>query len=389
MSETGRKALLWLCIVQFFCLAFAQESSPQENKGQSQETFLLYNTDKVSGTLRTFEEEIVYLDNPEMGEIKIAWKDIQGIIGKRVLSLRIANGNVISGRPLGILNDQQIVDTVATGKVAINRNQIVMVGISPEDVDPEYRKRQKEIEKGKKEAALVKSPWSGYLEASFSGNEGNKNDRTFIAIGHIERKGERDKFEAHLFSKYASAAGEEIANQIKGHIRESFDITPRFYMYARAEGEHDELADIDFRLTLELGVGLHILKEGDWELFAGDKVTLDWDLGGHYTGTDYHRPNKDTNQGGLITRITYLHIFPNQWKLGIMGEYKQSFQEPPQKRNASSVDDYTLIGEVRLEIPVSGILSFTGSIRDEYVNAPAAGKKRNDFYWYFGLKISL
>jgi putative salt-induced outer membrane protein YdiY len=373
-----------LAVWTILCTIVYTEETPATT-----DTLVQKNGDRITGSIEKFDEGMVFIKNTNLGEVKIPWASVQFVQSSRMLYFRMENGNILAAQPQGMEDNKQVLLSPITGKVLVPRETILMVGTSEEGINPEYLRTKKELTDTKealRKATTVSELWSGFIDVSFSGNEGNKNDRTFIATGHVERKSDADLFTAHIDIQYASARRERTKNQADGYLKEALDITSLFYVFGQLSGTWDEINDIVLRFRAEIGLGLHLLKEKEFQMFEGDKITLDWEVGGHFTNTDY-RDQEDAHSGGVVTRVLYRQIFPNEWKLEITGEYYQSFQKPPNSGN--NMANYTLKGKISLIIPISEVLSFSGNIWDEYNNYTSPGVKRNDFYWTFGLRVTL
>ena len=378
-----------MLLIMLSALVFAD--APSAATTTPPEVFLVKGGDRVSGVIQKFEDGNVYLTSKFIGEIKLPWENVLGVESSRLLYFRLENGNIVAARALGLVNGKQILDSPIAGRIELNRDQVLIVGLSEEGVNPDYLAMQKEMKDTKealRKATEIGELWSGYLNISFSGSSGNNDAVTFAGIAHAERAAESDKFVAHLDARYGRSDTDITAQEISGYLRENVNVTSMIYVYRRLEGKWDETKDIDFSFLVELGGGLHLLKEGDFEMFKGDKITLDWDLGATYMATDYEK-GTDIHSTGATTRLTYNQVFSNKWHLYLMGAYIQGFKEPQNKQGSGSLANYKLQTEALLEIPLSEVLSFTASIKDEYINAPAPGRQRNDFYWLLGLKINL
>lgn len=334
---------------------------------------ILANGDRLTGTIEKWQDNNLVFKGDNTGAVKIPWNQVKGLESKRTLYFRMSEGVIQEARAGGSENGQLLLLLADGKRLVVPAESVQMVGTSPEAFAPA------------KEEAKEPKLWSGFIDLSFSGNEGNKNDRTLVGIGHLERKTETDLFTAHIDIQHSTARRERVKQQVQGYLREAMDITPRFYGFAQASGEWDEITHIKLRLRLEAGLGVHLLKEGDFELFKGDKVTFKWEVGGHFTSTDY-RDAEDIQTGGFVTRVIYCHIFPNEWKLELLGEYYQSLKRPADERD--TLDDYTLKGRASLVIPVNGFISFSAAIWDEYNNYVLGDLKRNDFYWTLGLRVN-
>jgi len=374
-----KRAFLFLVFIALICAS-------------ANEVFLLKDGDRISGTFQNFEEDHVIVETKYLGEVKIPWENIVSIQSSRNLYYRLENGNIVAASQTTGSGDGQFgIQSPIAGNFVVNRNQVLMVGLTEESVNPDFIQVQKELKE--KEEALANATeigrvWSGYIQANFSGSTGNTDEAILNGIGHVERAGKHDKFTAQLEGRYGKTDGEISHQEISGFIRENVNITERLYIYGRLEAKYDKVKEINIQFVGELGLGVHIICENDFHMFEGDKITLDWDLGVTYTATDYRHAD-DSNSVGMVTRLLYNHIFPNGWKLYAAGAYIQDFEEPEHVKNAEWYDGYRLKAEVMLEIPITDILSFTASIKDEYNSEPAPGIERNDFYWLLGLKLSL
>ncbi len=379
------KTFLGICLSFLLMISVIAQETPASN-----DIVILKNGDRLSGQISNWDNGNVILVGSMIGEVKVPWENIQGIESNRTLYFR-TESDVMAARPAGVQNGQQVLNSGLVGQFSVPREKILMVGPTNDSVSPEYIKTQNDLKKAQEDlanATQINKVWSGFLNLNFSGTSGNKDSATFNAIAHVERTAPSDKFIAHLEARYGETDDVLSAKEVSGYLRENVDITARLYIYGRLEGKWDEVKEINFGFMAELGGGIHILKETDVHLFTDDKITLDFDLGASYSATDF-KEGEDTHSAGLVARIQYKHIFPNKWVFSLTGTYIQDFQEPQNKRNAGNLDGYRCILEAMLEMPVTDVLSFTASIKDEYNNAPAPGLERNDFYWMLGLKLTL
>jgi hypothetical protein len=376
----------------------AEESAPDAAESQEQsapedgpvETIHLVNGDRISAALDRTESDMVIVKSPQLGEIKIPWAEIKAIESTRIIYFRLENGNVVAGRAGGLKENKQLIESSFAGDLLINISDILYVGPSEDSVNPDYIRLQEELKDTKenlRQATELGALWSANITAFFSGREGNQNEVAFASSAKVERKAANDTFTAFVAARYTEQDRERSTNEVEGYLKEVVDISKRVFIFGQLEAEWDEANGVDLRFVARLGLGYRILLEGDWEFFEGDKVTLDFEIGGQFTSTDFEN-TEDIQTGGLTTSIHYRHLFYNKWLLEISGTYDQSFVAPTD--DSDDLDDYKLEGLIRLTIPISEVLSFTGEIRNEYSNfIDANAEERNDFYWQFGITISL
>ena len=377
--------MIFVCCGSFL---FAEAAKPEEKKEEKAitVTFILKNTDRITGVIEKFLEGEITVKTEKLGTIKFKWEEVTGVESSDVVYFRLENGNVIAGRAQGMEGDKLVIHSYLLGKVQVNLKQVLNVGMTEQSVNPDFLRVQQELKE--KEEKLLKTTrdhvWSGYVDISFSGNEGNKNDRNFKAQGHIERKTDFDHFIADATIRYGQSRRETTVNEISGGLKESIDFNERLFSFGKLTGEWDEIEGIELLFTAQLGLGVHILLEGDWEVFKGDKITFDFELGGQFTSTDYEN-REDTQTGGIVVRFIYKHIFPNKWELYILGEWLQSFVAPDDDSDAT--DDYTLRGLIRFAMPLSESISLTATIEDKYKNIVDEDQRRNDFDWSLGIRV--
>lgn len=402
------KSLLWLvAAVSLIPLCLADEpvvpgSAPEAVPEFPPEIIHMQNGDVYSGYIQGFdvEKNALVMQSEDIGEVKLPWARVSAMESSRDLYFRMENGNIVQGKAAGLEGGKFAILSPLVGKITVQHDQILMIAPTAAGISPEFTDLQKKFadsEEALRKATELGELWSGYLNANFSGNEGNKNDRTFGASAHLERKTEFDRFTAHIDIRYVEARRERTTNQVEGFLKEDIDMTERLYLWGQLSGLWDEIKGIDLRFRAELGLGLHLLKPGDADIFGGDEISLRWEVGAQFTNTDYET-SEDTHTGGIVTRIIYQQSFtlpvswlkgPKPWLLEIGGEYYQSMVKPQNKNNADSLDEYSLKGWIYLTIPFTEFFHFSARVWDEYSNVTdTADQRRNDFYWDLGLGVN-
>ncbi len=134
----------------------------------------------------------------------------------------------------------------------------------------------------------------------------------------------------------------------------------RFFGYARIEGLHDGIADLDYRLTLSPGAGYYFIKQKETTLAgeAGPGLTLQ-QLGG-----------AATTYATLRLAERFEHKFASHG-----ARLWQNIELLPQ---VNKVDNYLVNAEIGIAAPLSKKISLQTYLDDNYVNEPATGRKAND-----------
>ncbi len=141
----------------------------------------------------------------------------------------------------------------------------------------------------------------------------------------------------------------------------------RLYGLGRVDALHDAIADVEYRVTLSVGVGYYFVK------------TTNTVLSGE-VGPGYVFEKLGTNENSYaVVRVgeKYTH------KLSSHARLWQSAEFPPQ---VDDFDNYIVNAEVGVEADINGHLSLSTFLQDTYKNQPAAGRKKNDLKLVAGIK---
>ena len=136
--------------------------------------------------------------------------------------------------------------------------------------------------------------------------------------------------------------------------------TERLYGFLRLDALHDDIAKIDYRVSLSPGIGYYLLKD--------DKFTLALEAGPGYVfeRLDGHEQDYLTLRFG--ERFT--------WKINDRARLWQMFDYQPR---AEEWSDYVLNAEIGIETDITKSLSLRVAAMDTYRSVPAAGREENDF----------
>ena len=149
------------------------------------------------------------------------------------------------------------------------------------------------------------------------------------------------------------------AESLHGFFQYNRLFSERAYGYARIDGLHDAIADIEYRFTFSPGVGYYFVKN--------ESTTLSGEVG---PGAIYEKQG-DNSRGYLTLRLAERF----EHKLNERARVWQSLEILPQ------VDDYeNFIAnfELGVESSLTEKLSLRAYIQDTYDNVPADGRRRND-----------
>lgn len=185
-----------------------------------------------------------------------------------------------------------------------------------------------------------------------TGRKRDKNEWSFGADGAY------GKTTDHTVTPDRTTKSAELARGFGQYNRLFSD---RFFGYARAEGLHDGVALIRYRVTLSPGAGYYFIKNKSTDLCG--------ELGPGYLWDDV---------GGVTRHYATLRVGEkfNQ-QLSAHAKLWQTAEYLPQLEDFNNFIVNAEIG-VQADLNTSGSLALRVYLQDTYNNVPAAGRKQND-----------
>jgi hypothetical protein len=204
------------------------------------------------------------------------------------------------------------------------------------------------------------------------------NSRSFLATASINthRKwGDSDELLLGGAAGYGNSTvkdstGQDVSNETQDYIKAfgQFNhlFTERFYGGLRVEGLHDNVADINYRITVSPLAGYYFIKHTNTFLSGEVGPTLvDQELG-HHTSTYM----------GLRVGERFEHKFDGGAKIW------ENVEWIPQ---VDKFDNWILNAEVGVSAPITKSMDVRLIGQDTYNNQPATGRLKNDLKLLAGI----
>lgn len=222
---------------------------------------------------------------------------------------------------------------------------------------------------GTNHVVLTNRPaWDSSLGLGLTLTRGNSD--TVLATGNIQthRKGMTDEISLGADGAYGENNSVENVNSAHGFSQYNHLFSERFFGYLRAEALHDEIADLQYRITLSPGVGYYFLKQTNTSLAGEFGPAMIFERLG----------NEDNNFVTLRLAERFEHKFSGQ-----NARVWQSAEILPQ---VDDFNNFIVNAEVGIEAAISKTVSLQTLLQDNFVNEPAPGRKQNDLRIVSGLK---
>jgi putative salt-induced outer membrane protein len=205
-----------------------------------------------------------------------------------------------------------------------------------------------------------KYPWASSISAGLTLTRGNSDTMLATAGVVTDKKTPDNEFKLGADATYGENGG--VNNVDTDHAFGQYNdlFSDRFYGYARVEGLHDGIADLQYRVTVGPGVGYYFLKETN-TTFAGE-------FGSSYVSQ--RLGDVDDNYATLRLAERFEHKFKNYG-----ARVWENAEILPQ---VNKVDNYIVNAEIGIEAALNAHFSLKTFLDDNFNNRPASGYQKND-----------
>lgn len=150
-------------------------------------------------------------------------------------------------------------------------------------------------------------------------------------------------------------------NEVRGFLKGEYDATTRFFGFSSHELEHDEIDQLSLRWLSQAGPGYRLVDK------AATSIQLE-------TGLAY---NHERFFGGQTNDSPGV-AFGTEGKIELLWDTVLSFRGNYVPAIHDWVDDFLIIGEATLAVPINHYLAFKWSVFDTYDATPDVASERNE-----------
>lgn len=208
----------------------------------------------LKGEIERMMSDKLYFDSDELDEVSLDWGDVQTLVSKDVISLRLVSQEVVTGR------------IELRAGVARCHTRAGVRELRPGDII--------QIISG---ALTERNYWSGGASLNVSARSGNTDQTDVTLRAHLMRQTVLTRWRTSYTGELSTVDDEQTTNSHR--VASQFDVylTPRLFLTTPGfEYYTDEFQNIDTRVTAGLGLGYEVF-ENSWFF---------WEVG---TGVAYQR----------------------------------------------------------------------------------------------------
>lgn len=342
----------------------------------------LKNGDRLTGTIVSGDGKTLLLKTEFVGDVTIQWDAVTAIDSSENLNLTLKDGKKLSGKVT--TSDGTLLVASATGAAG---------GATPKDAIVSVR-NDAEQHSFDAEAEKMAHPkftyfWSGFIDTGLALTRGNSQTASYTLNGVAIRETPRDKLTISGGYVYGSDAStppsRTTANALTTAIRGDLNLTPRWFVFAVAGFQTNQLQHLDLRQIYGGGLGYHVIKTDRnlFDVFGG--FNYDRDEFGAYTLVNT-TPPPPLIPVAAFTQNSAEALVGEEFdsKFSKRSTFSERFVVFP---NLSHGGEYRFQFNSALATQLKGWLSWQFSFTDSYISYPPPGLKGNDLVLSTGLRV--
>jgi len=322
---------------------------------------ILTNGDVITGTIIKKDGDKLTIKSEFLGEVAMPWTAVKTIKSDSEVFVQLPAGEIVKGK-IATAGDQLQVATSA-GTRAAPLAQITAVRDAGEQRTYERLLRPRLIDL-----------WYGSFDIGLALARGNARTDTFATTLRAARETRADSLFLYFNQIRGSARIDNVssstARAVRGGWKYNRNLTPRIFLTAFNDNEHDRFQNLDLRFVVGGGAGYKAVKT--------ERLTLDVDAGANY--------NRESFGNGLIRKFAELNFGDNLgYKVTGSTSITQSFR---------MFNNLTTTGEYRLNFDFSAVtavrkwLGFHVTASDRFLSNPVLGRQRNDVLLSTGFRLT-
>lgn len=203
------------------------------------------------------------------------------------------------------------------------------------------------------------------------------NSQTLQINGSLISEGEKEGLgslraglEANYGESTVNSNRETTVKNGKAFANVKKTISPRTFGSLDATALYDEIAKVDYRMTVGPGLGVYLVKNDRSSLALEGAPSYVWEEVADVSDAYF----------GFRVAERFSHA---------LGEKSKVWQSAEYLPRASDFGDYLLSGEIGVEAPMSARVNLRMVVKDTYDSTPGEGNERNDVSLIAGVSLSL
>jgi len=308
----------------------------------------LGNGDQISGDIVSLQGELLTLDSPLLGTVKIPWNKVVELRSDRGVRIELADGRQLKGQ-LVLQPDGRVVVAPSQPKpeVHIMRSDVAL--LNPPIIDPSVK-------------------YSGRAALGGTFNQGNSTDEMLNLDAELVARTPDKRYVINMAVNESKAFGFTTASRRLLTAQHDIFLSQKNYVFVNARLQSDVLADLAMRSSLGTGYGRQIIEN--------EKTKMSAEVGLSYVSEKYEVA-PDRTYPALSLAMNYEHKFLNN----ALVFFSNTHLTGSTSESASTL----ATNKVGFRIPIANGLNLSTQFNLAFDSSPPTGIKPTDSSLIFGV----
>jgi putative salt-induced outer membrane protein YdiY len=322
---------------------------------------VLTNGDTLTGTIVKKDGDTLTFKTDLFGVVAVPWKAVKSVASDAELNVVMPSGDTVKGK-LSTAGDQlQVATSAAPAAAPLSDVKAVR------DAEEQHN-FERLLHPGLLEL------WTGAFDFGFADATGNARNENITTAFNANRTTRTDKITLYFNQLYGTARVDGVnsttANAVRGGWKYDRNVSPRAFLTAFNDYEHDQFQNLSIRFVAGGGAGFKAIKS--------KRTQLDVDAGVDYQRENFmdatSRNSAEVNFGdNLLFKVS---------KVTTVSQSARMFA------NLTDGGVYRLNFDLSAATAIKKWLGWHVTVSDRFLSNPVQGRERNDLILSTGFRLS-
>ncbi len=301
----------------------------------------LKNGDRLTGEVKSLEEDRLVLVTSYAGEITIAWSEVTAVRTDKPIRVVLTDESVVEGiSQQGEEEEMNLLTEKIEGGVSFRLADVK--SINPKPPEPAVK-------------------ISARANVGIDVKKGNTDTETYHFDGSFVARTEKNRYRAAFNTDNEKSSGVDTADNWLGSINYDHFLRDKWFLYGNASFESDQFKDLNLRSVLGVGSG--------YQFIETSATKLSGEVGFSYANEDYDLDEDNSYPAG---RLAFIIEKP------LLDERVMFFHNDEALFNLEDADDITIRTQTGFRFPFYKRFNMTLQYNWNWEKMPATGQKKTD-----------
>lgn len=301
----------------------------------------LKNGDRLTGEVKSLEEDRLILVTSYAGEVTITWSEVAALRTDKPIKVVLTDDSVVEGisQP-GEEKEMNLLTEKIEGGVSFYLADVK--SINPKPPEPAVK-------------------ISARVNVGIDVKKGNTDTETYHFDGSFVARTEKNRYRAAFKTDNEKSSGVDTADNWLGSINYDHFLSEKWFLYGNASFESDQFKDLNLRSVLGVGSG--------YQFIETPTTKLSGEVGFSYANEDYELDEDNSYPAGRLAFIIEKPLFD---------ERVMFFHNDEALFNLEDADDITIRTQTGFRFPFYRRFNMTLQYNLDWEKMPAIGQKKTD-----------